>query len=95
MLNSGWLREVAEIVEAGYSDSVRAFTAIGYRFLLQVLEGTMTVDEARDEIVRQTQKYAKRQMTWFRREHDVVWVDCPYEWSSIKKRVERFVGGDI
>ena len=92
MVADGWLEEIEEIVGRGYGDQVRAFTAIGYQFMLQVLEGTKTLDEAIDLTVRQTQKYAKRQMTWFRREHDVQWLDCPIDEQAPLEIVGNFLG---
>ena len=94
MIEAGWLSEVSEIVNQGFGSEVRGFSAIGYRFILRVLEGSMSLDDARDEIVRQTHKYAKRQMTWFRREPDVKWVDCPFVWTELLEDVRGFLGVD-
>ena len=95
MLKQGWADEVQGIVAKGYGEKVRAFSAIGYRLVLDMLEGRLSENECRDEIVRQTQRYAKRQMTWFRRERDVRWLDCPFEFDSVASDVTVFMEGGV
>ena len=92
MIDRGWVNEVSEILDRGYDDEVRAFSAIGYRFILKALEGKISLADAQLEIVRQTQKYAKRQMTWFRREEDVHWIDCPVGLIDVPEHVALFLG---
>ena len=91
MVENGWLDEVRTIVEAGYSEQARAFSAIGYRFMLEVVEGKRTLEASIEETVRQTHKYAKRQMTWFRREHGVRWLDCPHDQEQAYEIVSTFL----
>lgn len=91
MVSDGWLDEVHRIVREGYGEEIRAFTAIGYRVMLDVLEGRKDLESAVEEITQKTQKYAKRQMTWFRRETGVVWLDCPIDEADVVQKVSAFL----
>lgn len=74
MLTRGWLEEVRGLVESGMPENAKAFGFIGYRELRGVLRGEVTLEEARAAIQQATRRYAKRQMTWFRRESGVRWL---------------------
>jgi tRNA dimethylallyltransferase len=74
MLARGWLDEVRHLVESGLPEDAKPFDFIGYRELRAVLRGEMKLDEARTPIEQATRRYAKRQLTWFRREQDVQWL---------------------
>ena len=73
MLASGWIREVENLLEAGLDPGCPAFQAIGYRQLAQHVRGEIDLDQAVEETIRATCRFAKRQLTWFRREPDVSW----------------------
>jgi tRNA dimethylallyltransferase len=74
MLASGWLEEVRALLQGGLSENAKPFDFIGYRELRAVLQDRLTMDEARAAIQRATRQYAKRQLTWFRREPTVHWL---------------------
>jgi len=74
MIERGWIGEVSAMLELGVEPDVPAFQAIGYRQLVRHLSGEWGLDEAIDDIVRATRRYAKRQMTWFRKETDIRWI---------------------
>jgi tRNA dimethylallyltransferase len=74
MLERGWLDEVRALVQSGVPDGAKAFDFIGYRELRKVLREEMQLDEAIAAIQQATRRYAKRQMTWFRREKGVHWL---------------------
>jgi tRNA dimethylallyltransferase len=73
MLVQGWMREVQALLESGLSENSKPFDFIGYRELRAVLRGEITLEEARAAIQQATRRYAKRQLTWFRKEPDVRW----------------------
>ena len=73
MLKRGWLREVEALVKSGLNDEAKPFDFIGYRELLAVLRGEIPLEQARECIQQATRRYAKRQVTWFRKETDVRW----------------------
>jgi tRNA dimethylallyltransferase len=74
MFEGGFVAEVESLLEQ-YGSNAPAFKAIGYREIARYLSGEIPMDEARALTVSATAKYAKRQMTWFRREEGVVWFE--------------------
>ncbi len=75
MLEAGLLDEIRRLVEAGIPESSTAFAAIGYKEFLAALQGRETLEEAAEAVKQGTRRYAKRQMTWFRRNEAVFWLD--------------------
>lgn len=75
MLASGLQDEVATLVGAGYRGAITAMQAIGYKELLPVLDGAAGVDVAAAEIKQATRRYAKRQLSWFRSDPRIAWLD--------------------
>jgi tRNA dimethylallyltransferase len=74
MLAHGWLDEVRSLLDSGLPENAKPFDFIGYRELRAVLQGRLTMDDARAAIQQATRRYAKRQLTWFRREPAVHWL---------------------
>jgi len=66
MLAAGWLEEARWLMDKGLPDTSQACKALGYRELFRVLRGEWPMDQAREEIIKQTRQFSKRQMTWFR-----------------------------
>jgi tRNA dimethylallyltransferase len=73
MLEHGWMREVQALLESGLSGDSKPFDFIGYRELHAVLRGEVALERARGAIQQATRRYAKRQLTWFRKEPGVRW----------------------
>lgn len=76
MVERGWVEEVGGLLERGYTPDAAAFQAIGYRQLAAHFRGERSLDSALEETIRETRRFAKRQLTWFRREPDVEWHDA-------------------
>lgn len=74
MLKSGWLEEVRGLLKIYTADS-QAMQSIGYKQLIAHLQGRYSLEEAIAEIKKQTKAYAKRQMTWFRSDKSVKWIN--------------------
>jgi tRNA dimethylallyltransferase len=74
MLVRGWMEEVRKLIESGMPEKAKPFDFIGYKELRAVLNNEMELEEARAAIQQATRRYAKRQMTWFRREQGVHWL---------------------
>jgi tRNA dimethylallyltransferase len=74
MLERGWLDEVAALVSKGVPENSKPFDFIGYSELQAHLEGTVTRAAANKAIAQSTRRYAKRQLTWFRKEPLVHWL---------------------
>jgi tRNA dimethylallyltransferase len=75
MLDGGWLEEVASLVRSGVPQTSKPFDFIGYCELHAHLEGTVTLAAATKAITQATRRYAKRQLTWFRKEPVVHWLE--------------------
>jgi tRNA dimethylallyltransferase len=75
MVAGGMMEEVQRLHAAGYPPSLPAMSGIGYRQFSSVLDGTMTKTEAVRQMIRDTTRYARRQMTWFARDPEIRWID--------------------
>jgi tRNA dimethylallyltransferase len=75
MLEAGLIDEVKRLVEAGFGDVSVLRDSLGYQEVLAYLDGSTTYVEAVRLIKRNTRRFAKRQMTWFRKEKDITWFD--------------------
>lgn len=75
MLEAGWLDEVKILLAKGIAPTSKPFEFLGYSQLRDVLTGKMTLDEAIRQIQQATRRYAKRQITWFRKEPGVHWIE--------------------
>jgi tRNA dimethylallyltransferase len=76
MIAGGLLEEVRGLL-ARYPAHLRPLRAIGYRQAVAIVRGERTVDEGLRDIVKETMRYAKRQLTWFRHQEDVRWFSDP------------------
>ncbi len=75
MMEKGLVREVQELRERGLTSEDVSMQGLGYKQVLESMEGLYDLDEAVYRIKRDSRHFAKRQLTWFRRERDVTWVD--------------------
>jgi tRNA dimethylallyltransferase len=75
MLQAGWLAEVSALMASALPENAKPFDFIGYRQLRSHLRSEITLDAARAAIQQGTRQYAKRQLTWFRREQNVHWLE--------------------
>jgi len=75
MMEKGLLNECIRLKEMGYTSDVQSMQGIGYKEILYHLEGRITLDEAIDMIKQGSRNYAKRQLTWFRRDKRCVFLD--------------------
>ena len=77
MITEGLVDEVKHLKELGYDRSYVSMQALGYKEIFGYLEGEISLDEAIYIIKRDTRHFAKRQITWFKREKEVLWVNKP------------------
>ena len=75
MLADGLLKEVQALREMGCTKDMVSMQGLGYKELLGYLDGEYDLDRAVYLIKRDTRHFAKRQLTWFRRERDVIWLN--------------------
>ena len=77
MLDEGLVEEVRRLAQMGYTRDMVSMQGLGYKEILAYLEGEYSLEEAVYVLKRDTRHFAKRQLTWFRREKDVIWVNKP------------------
>ena len=90
MVEEGLVEEVKDLKNAGLSIENISMQGIGYKEILEYLDGEITLDEAVDKIKQNTRHMAKRQVTWFKREKDVIYIN-PFEFENNEKLVDYMV----
>jgi tRNA dimethylallyltransferase len=83
MFRDGLADEVSGLLAAGYSPELKPLSAIGYRETVEFLQHRCSLDEAIRLIKQNTRHYAKRQLTWFRREPEMLWIAYPEKSATI------------
>lgn len=92
MVEEGLLEEVKNLCSIGMAKGMRSTKAIGYVEILDYLEGLITYEEAIDKIKQHSRNYAKRQLTWFRREN-IKWFDISDE--NYESEILKYIGENI
>jgi tRNA dimethylallyltransferase len=90
MIHAGLLGEARRLRESGYSRELKSMQSIGYRHMLDFLDGHLDWPETIRTLKRDTRRYAKRQMTWFKADREVVWVD-PVVSKDVENRIRKFL----
>jgi tRNA dimethylallyltransferase len=90
MLDEGLIGEVENILSMGYSAQINALNTVGYKEIISYLSGEISIERAVELIKRNTRHYAKRQMTWFRAEKKVQWLEVN-SISGIEKLAENIL----
>lgn len=75
MIEEGLVNEVQALKDKGYTKQLVSMQGLGYKEILDYLDGNCTLEEAIYTIKRDTRHFAKRQLTWFKRERDVIWIN--------------------
>lgn len=75
MIEKGLINEVKELLNMGYSRNLSSMQAIGYKEIISYLNGELKLEEAIDLLKRNTRRFAKRQLTWFKRDDRIKWID--------------------
>ncbi len=76
MLEKGLMEEVKQLLNMGVPKTNTAMQAIGYKEIIEYLDGYLTFDEAIEKLKQESRRYAKRQLTWFRRNEEAVWLEA-------------------
>lgn len=90
LIEAGLIDEVKGLMEMGLTSDDISMKGIGYKEIIDYLEGKYTLDEAVDTVKKNTRHYAKRQMTWFRRYEDMKWFDLD-EFDSQDQAAEEII----
>jgi len=90
MLENGLIEETKDLLEKGYSPEIKPMKSIGYRHVVQYLQGRWTLRETLSSFQRDTRRYAKRQLTWFRSDSEMVWM-AARDPEPIIRKIEAFL----
>lgn len=90
MLSDGLINEVTRLLHAGYSRDLKALRSIGYKEIAAYLHGEIPLEEAVRLIKRNTRHYAKRQLTWFKADPDILWFEYPEKFGTIQQHAIEF-----
>ena len=75
MMEDGLLFEVESLIKEGYTKNLVSMQGLGYKEFFDYFDGRMTLEDTVDKIKKDTRHFAKRQLTWFRREKEVIWLN--------------------
>jgi tRNA dimethylallyltransferase len=95
MIKMGWLEEVRTLIHQGYRPTLKPFQSLGYKHIVAHISGRISIKEAIDLIKRDTRRYAKRQLTWFKADSEIQWISINEEnIQMIEKKIDRFLRED-
>lgn len=75
MMEKGLIDEVSELIKMGIDENSTSMQAIGYKEIIEYLDGKTSLSDAVDKIKRESRRYAKRQLTWFKRNEKINWIN--------------------
>jgi tRNA dimethylallyltransferase len=90
MMADGFLREAEKLLEMGYDENLKPMQAFGYRHIVNSIKGRCDIEEAVRMIMSSTRRYAKRQLTWFRADENIEWVD-PSNIDVVRAKIGNFL----
>ena len=79
MIEQGLVEETKNILAMGYSKELNSLNTVGYKEIIAHLEGEITLERSIELVKRNTRRFAKRQMTWFRKDKRIIWIDINSE----------------
>ncbi len=88
MIAAGFVDEVRALLDAGYDPSLPAMSGLGYRQVVEYIQGGTTLTTLCEQIKQATHRYARHQMTWLRRDETIVWFDARDEQGLIAEATE-------
>jgi tRNA dimethylallyltransferase len=89
MIESGLMEETEALLEKGFSPDLRSMKSLGYRHAVSLLKKEWSMEEMSYNLKQDTRRYAKRQLTWFRRDAETIWLD-PGDIGAIRSRIMKF-----
>ncbi len=90
MLENGFLDEVKKLLEMGFFENLKPMKSLGYRHMVDYIQRRHSWEESVRLMKRDTRRYAKRQLTWFRADPDILWVK-PDSFAYVKEKVMAFL----
>ncbi len=91
MWERGLVTETEELIKKGYGADLKSMGAIGYRQAIRYLNNETTLEQAVSSLQKDTRRYAKRQLTWFRKDPEYVWLD-PGDFDAFVETIRTFLG---
>ncbi len=91
MLEQGLVSEVEQLREMGYTKELKPMQSIGYKEITQHLDGEISLDEAVELIKRDTKRFAKRQMTWLRKDDEINWFETAKDYDQMIDLAQKFL----
>jgi tRNA dimethylallyltransferase len=91
MISAGFVDEVKNLLARGYSKDLKSMQSIGYRHMVDYIEGLLEWEECARTLKRDHRRYAKRQLTWFGADDEIIWKE-PVQVSAMKDLVNNFLG---
>ncbi|MDO9567388.1 MAG: tRNA (adenosine(37)-N6)-dimethylallyltransferase MiaA [Candidatus Desulfaltia sp.] len=92
MIDAGFVDEVKQLLHKGYSENLKPMQSIGYRHITDYIKSRLSWDEALLTFKRDTRRYAKRQMTWFKADLQTVWIK-PEQLDDANRLIKEFLSG--
>ncbi len=90
MLDQGLVAEVESLVQR-YSFDLKTLETLGYREVCRFLKGEINAEQMLEDIRKFTRHYAKRQLTWFRKDNEIIWVDSSKQSGNVIKSIDNFI----
>ena len=90
MIEEGLVEEVKQLREMGYTNNLKPMQSIGYKEINQFLDGEIDLDTAVELIKRDTKRFAKRQMTWLRKDNEIKWFERGKDYEKVLDLAGRF-----
>ncbi|HET7290524.1 MAG TPA: tRNA dimethylallyltransferase, partial [Thermodesulfobacteriota bacterium] len=93
MMEEGLVEEVTGLRRIGYGPELKPMQSIGYKEINRYIDGEISLEKAVELIKRDTKRFAKRQMTWLRRDKEIKWFDIPGDYEKVLDDARAFFGG--
>lgn len=93
MIETGLVEETRGLLERGYSSGLQPMKSLGYRHAVAFLQNDYDKNEMISHLQRDTRRYAKRQLTWFRADPEMIWVD-PDKVALVEKKISEFISSE-
>lgn len=93
MFAAGFIDEVKNLLARGYAADLKAMQSIGYRHLVETIQGRISIGKCLRVVKRDHRRYAKRQLTWFNADPEIVWKS-PEQIEEMIRLIDKFIGAD-
>lgn len=91
MMEKGFLQEVRSLIDMGYSHQIKPLRSIGYSQMVKCIQGQISREEAVSQIKKESKRFAKRQLTWFRHDPELIWIELPEKAGEAEGLAKKFL----